>query len=531
MEKLAQRSATGTRRLPWLILCLGLLVGLGCNLVSGGSQPDAASATPTLVIPAAPSTGVAISATPATAATVSANPSLLPSGPVYHVAVNETGASDENNGYSPTSLGGKDGPWLTIAHAAETLMPGESAFIHPGVYEEAGIRFARSGEKDQPIMLLGEGPATVILDGSKAKGRSSGIEISPGQGYIVIQGLTIRNMPRSGITALGETDTPYSGITIKDCTLQGNGLDGIRLAAVDGFLIDNVAALDNGNYGLDVISSEDGAISSSNGIVQNSKFYNHTGDEGHGLAVNQGHDIQIIDNQVYHNRIHGVDVSDWPKKGDLSYNITLEGNLSYDNGVAGFSINSDSHHVIYRNNIAYGNGAEWAGRGASSGFLCYEGCWHIEYDNNTSVNNSDAGFWIQADLGLYSSPGDSLLLFKNNLAYQNGRPGDEIRAALVIEGPVWEVVAEHNNWGGVPGLDALVVGIHIVNETGEIYRTSEIQSGAFQIGNVSLDPLFVDLILHDYRLRPESAMIDAGVDLGFPYCGRAPDLGAIEYCP
>ena len=93
-------------------------------------------------------------------------------------------------------------------------------------------------------------------------------EITEGRGHFVIEGLTIRNMPRSGITTDGELDQPYHDITIRDCTLHDNGLSGMRLAAVDGFEVRNVEAYGNGYYGLDIISSEDGALSAANGLVQ-----------------------------------------------------------------------------------------------------------------------------------------------------------------------------------------------------------------------------------------------------------------------
>jgi len=46
--------------------------------------------------------------------------SAAPSSPtdptVYYVAVNEPGASDDNNSLYPTYQDGQDGPWLTIQH-------------------------------------------------------------------------------------------------------------------------------------------------------------------------------------------------------------------------------------------------------------------------------------------------------------------------------------------------------------------------------------------------------------------------------
>jgi hypothetical protein len=373
------------------------------------------------------------------------------------------------------------------------MAAGETTYVRAGTYYESGIIFAHSGAPGAPITLANYESEEVIIDGSKAKDDYLGIAIVEGHSHYVVQGFTVRNMPWSGITTDESTTEPYRDITILDCVLHDNGWSGIDLAAVDGFVVENVEAYNNAYYGLDIISSEDGALSAANGTVRNSSFYNHTGDEGHGLAINQGHDITVSDSVAYHNTIHGFDVSDWPKHGELSYNITLERNFSYDNGVAGFAINSDSHHVVYRNNVAWQNGADWAGLGTSSGFLCYEGCWHVEWVNNISLENSDAGFFVKDQLGVYGTPQDTLLVFKNNIAYKNGRPEwNEWRPDLVVEGEAWELIATHNNWGGVPGLNAFVVIINMVGDEGEIYTRDEINNDDFQTGNISVDPQFMD---------------------------------------
>jgi hypothetical protein len=97
---------------------------------------------------------------------------------------------------------------------------------------------------------------------------------------------------------------------------------------------------------------------------------------------------------------------------------------------------------------------------------------------------------------------------------------------LVVEGEAWEVIATHNNWGGVPGLNAFVVAIN-----GEIYTRDEVNNGAFQTGNISVDPQFVDATTPDVHLQPGSPCIDAGIDVGLPYLGLAPDMGASEFEP
>ncbi|TEU14131.1 MAG: hypothetical protein E3J21_16780 [Anaerolineales bacterium] len=455
-----------------------------------------------------------------------------PTGQVYYVAANEPGASDDNNGLYHTYQGGQDGPWLTIQHAANTITAGGTTYVRTGTYYESGIIFARSGAPDAPITLTNHESEEVIIDGSKAQDDYPGIAIMEGRGHYVIQGFTIRNMSWSGIATDESTTEPYRDITIRDCILHDNGWSGIDLAAVDGFMVENVEAYNNAYYGLNIGASEDGSLSSANGAIRNSSFYNHTGDEGHGLAFNQAHDITVSDSVAYHNTIHGFDVSDWPKHGELSHHITFERNFSYDNGVAGFAINSDSHHVVYRNNVACRNGADWAGQGSSSGFLCYEGCWHVEWVDNVSLENTDAGFWVEDQLGIYGTPDDNLLVFKNNIAYNNGRPewGKE-RPALVVQGEQWEVVATHNNWGGATGMNAPVIGINIVGDEGDIYTADDINNGDFQTGNISVDPQFVDTTVPDVHLQPGSPCIDAGVDVGLPYLGSAPDMGAFEFEP
>jgi hypothetical protein len=441
---------------------------------------------------------------------------------VYYVAVNEPGASDDNNGLYPTYQDGLDGPWLTIQRAASAMTAGDVTYVRAGTCYESGISFAHSGAPGAPITLANYPSEEVVIDGSQATDDAPGIWIAEGRDHYVIQGFTIRNMAWSGIATDEETTETFQGITIRDCILHDNGWSGIELAAVDGFVVDNVKAYDNDYYGLNIISSKDGSLSAANGIVRNSSLYNHTGDEGHGLAINQGHDITVSDSVAYHNTIHGFDVSDWPKYGELSYNITFERNFSYDNGVAGFAINSDSHHVVYRNNVAWWNGAAWAGLGVMSGFWCYEGCWHVEWYNNVSLENSDAGFWVEDELGIYGTPGDNLLVFKNNIAYNNDPRG--YAAALVIVGDnTWQVVAAHNDWSVPPGYEVAVIS------QGTEYTPAQINGGALQSGNICVDPQFVDATAPDVHLQPGSPCIDAGVDVGLPYVGLAPDMGAFEF--
>ena len=62
------------------------------------------------------------------------------------------------------------------------------------------------------------------------------------------------------------------------------------------------------------------------------------------------------------------------------------------------------------------------------------------------------------------------------------------------------------------------------------YNAGETLSGT---GDVTDDPLFTNEAGHDYTLQETSPCIDAGTDVGLPYSGANPDMGAfeIEYSP
>ncbi|MBT6994694.1 MAG: hypothetical protein HN952_07065 [Candidatus Cloacimonetes bacterium] len=58
---------------------------------------------------------------------------------------------------------------------------------------------------------------------------------------------------------------------------------------------------------------------------------------------------------------------------------------------------------------------------------------------------------------------------------------------------------------------------------------SNIEGGYTGEGNIATDPLFIDIENGDLHLLADSPCIDAGIDVGLPYYGIAPDMGAFEW--
>jgi len=69
---------------------------------------------------------------------------------------------------SDANPGTRDKPWLTVGKAADTLGPGDTVTVRPGVYREA-IRPKNSGTADRPITYKAEGHG-VVLSGADALG-------------------------------------------------------------------------------------------------------------------------------------------------------------------------------------------------------------------------------------------------------------------------------------------------------------------------------------------------------------------------
>ena len=458
-------------------------------------------------------------------------PEYAVSGNIYYVNNADPKVSDNNDGLSSSYVSGMHGPWATIQKAARTMTAGDITYIRAGTYKEANIQFRNSGTEDAPITLSAYGsPGSfeqVIIDGTGQPAYSIGIGLKESQSNIIIQGLSIQKMPESGIVSDEYVSEHSKNIVIREVIVRNNGYAGLYLSALDGFKIDSVIAYGNGYDGISIAGSENGNLYSKNGYIVKSQSYNNGAEpNAHGIAINQGHTIAICNCTAYRNTNHGFDVSDWPKGGKVSYNIAFEDSISYDNGNAGFAANSDSHHLLYLRNLAYGN-KEW------TGFIGYEGVGHVEYYHNVAIRNRYGGFWIEEPYAVYADPGDNTIILKNNIAYNNDLI-DLYAPGLVVEGNNYEVVATHNNWQVPDGQDFEDFG----NIAAAIGKTtySPLDIDELGEGSLSTNPEFIDgdSKIPDIHLTATSKMIDSGTIITInekseSYSGTAPDIGAYEY--
>lgn len=139
-------------------------------------------------------------------------------------------------------------------------------------------------------------------------------------------------------------------------------------------------------------------------------------------------------------------------------------------------------NTIYRN-IAYHCG--------ESGFENDSTTITTAYFNNTSVANIGAGINLQGST--------SAIRVLNNIFINNNEG---------IYGAASNIVAFNNAWNNPSGG----------------YNGGVVDSA----GSISADPLLTDTVNGDFSLQTGSPCIDTGLDLGYPYNGFAPDIGAVE---
>jgi hypothetical protein len=309
---------------------------------------------------------------------------------------------------------------------------------------------------------------------------SSGVTFTTQNGEIaVLDGSLVAPNPpdpwagRNGVVAIYTNYLTFKNIEITKSAVQGIVLYGSYN------IFDHVTSHDNYLNGL-------GANGSYNTFIY-TKFYNNLGDSSEnagnvdGFAFSTGSNNTVRYSEAYNNSDDGFDF--WQSKNNL-----IEYCISHDNGWGlnnthgdgnGFKLGGNDGaggtaggNNTVRNNVAYGN---WF-----NGFDTNYGAGNLLY-NNTGYLNYRGG--VGGDFRTYSFSNT----LKNNISYNNRND---------LENPY---ISNNNTWD------------------------LSISDPKF-ISTDSTSPLFL-------RLQAASSVIDRGVNLGLPFNGTAPDLGAYEYSP
>jgi parallel beta-helix repeat protein len=364
--------------------------------------------------------------------------------------------------------GTQDAPWGSLQHAIDVAGPGDTVLMRGGTYEtdEVWIRGDRGmGGADGQYLTIKNYPGELVSVGGDRR------IIVDGANFMRIEGLHFR--------------LPYN--------VSGGG---------EAFQVVNNTF--NGPQ------PKFGAIEffSDNGLVQGNVIQITGGGntQDHGIYLHAGHNNIVRNNVISGMSGYGIHVYDAVASGGqwaaAGYNnITIEGNvITGSRERAGIIIYPDEieaqNFKIQKNVIA---------NNPINGIRIRGNTHDIEIYNNTFYNNGwgAANADDQSAISLRDQEIRNVVV-KNNIIEMSQSGAFHIQNREQSEG----VVAERNLYWG---------------------------QGSPQLRNVT-DPsaLYGDALLknpdnNDFQILQASPAIDAGVNVGLPFKGSAPDLGAIEF--
>ncbi len=342
----------------------------------------------------------------------------------------------------------------------------------------------------------------VTVDAIRNNVVTSNGEVGIGMHYASIgeiSGNTIENNQNPGI---GVRDGSVVNL-IADNILSGNGVSGtVGFAVREGSIvhIENTTVTHSGKPNLCVLEGSSATIA--NSTLEYSGQYDGSG----------------------------------PNLRVSSSNVTVTGCFIYESAVPG--VVADNSELDFRDNIV-ARSLHWAMMLTScSGTL----------DGNEFYENAYGGGGC-----LYISGGGDWDITRNILhhpAWYNNQIYLDATTSSVYS----NTICGRADGGGGPLNFGPGDGVNVVGGTADIkdnifYRLPRAITGngsktvdyncywmmrdsSYNLGDhkVEQDPLFVDPDGYDHTLQSTSPCIDAGIDVGLPYCGSAPDLGAEEYC-
>ncbi|OXM59773.1 right-handed parallel beta-helix repeat-containing protein [Amycolatopsis vastitatis] len=433
-----------------------------------------------LVFSAAVVTAAAVAVTPVAASTAA--------GKIYYVS---PAGSD-------SAAGTQAAPWASVAHAQAVVQAGDTVYLRGGTYSYSrankscssgtdrvdAITLNKSGSSGNPIRYWAYPGETPVFDFSRVSDncRIKGFDVTGN--YIHLKGLEVKGVPQNnnlnheswGIWISGSNNT------FELLNLHNNMGPGLFIQDGGGNLVVNSDSHDNYDP-----RTSNGAGESADGFGAHISA-NHPGNVFRGCRAwwNSDDGFDLI------NAFSSVTIENsWAwRNGYLPQTTTPSGNGNgfKMGGYGGKYVSNGVKHTV-RNSVAFNNKA--------AGFYANHHTLANDYFNNTSyANNPDYNM-----LGITSSGGATGLgNLRNNVAYKGSLTSNMSGTS-----------ASYNSWN---------VGVTLSDAQFQSVSTAGWDARRQADGSLP--------VLPNLRLAAGSSLIDKGTNVGLPYTGKAPDLGAFE---
>ena len=411
-------------------------------------------------------------------------------------------ATPAGNDRNPGTI---NAPWATWGKAVWTAQAGDTVYFRGGVYYVTStIRCdplygnGNNGTETDPICYFNYPNEKPILDGINKTSPSSGLQFHY-TSHIHIKGLTVRNnfqITQDYLYAMNFYFFRCTNITVENCVAYNSGRRGFYVYLCDDILLLNCDSYNNydplvtgypggGGDGFLVWDNGTAEFADATITLKNCRAWNNS-DDGFDVEI-EG--LIVMENCWSFN--NGYDDGDGVgiKIGLTSYKTTDVKRKIY-NCISAYNLetglNTNDRNCVAKNmeiynNISYRNGYKGVTTPVYGYYIC-----------NTSSSDEQ----------------ELTRIFRNNIAFDNeGGPIGVARYALYTH--------DHNSWD-----------IPITLTDNDFVSLDSTGISGPRKPDGSLPDLNGFL-----KLKAGSKAIDTGVDVGLPYFGKAPDLGAYEYDP
>lgn len=363
-------------------------------------------------------------------------------------------------------------PFATVSKAQSVMAVGDTLYLRGGTYNlSAQVKLTLDGAAGNYCKLWAYPGERPVFDFSTTAAGTKGLYLNAD--YWHVKGIEVANATDNGIIVAGADYCIVEGCVVHDCNN-----DGIRLG-----------------------SSSTSGIANHTLILNCDSYRNYQatpshGNNGDGFSAKAGTGVGNVFRgcRAWNNSDDGWDFYD----NDVT--LTLEGCITYANGL---NLWGDS---AFDGN---GNGFKLGGQSTYSRHIL-KNCLAIQnvhdgFDQNynhggTTLYNC-TGYGNGVNFQFPDTPSVGVDVIKNCISFSGI---NDINAAAQLTANSWQgftVTA-----GDFAGLDTSSV--------------TNVRNADYSLPTLPL-----------LRLAPGSDLIDGGVDVGLPFNGTAPDLGAYEYAP
>jgi len=409
---------------------------------------------------------------------------------------------DANAHDSKTGAGKK--VFHSFEEAIEVVRPGDTIFVRGGTYILSNtITVKKRGLRANLINLWACPDEKVVLDFSNAPASSNGLKIKGS--YWHIKGLVIQNAGEKGINISGSNNI------IENTTTRNNGDGGIKLddEAANNLIL-NCDSYLNSDKGID--------ISGSNNIIENT-ITRSNGDGGVKLDDGAANNLILnCDSYLnYDKATYGKNADGFAAKHGLGKGNAFKGCRAWNNSDDGFDFMEAGNAVRVVNCWSWANGQNiWKDPGFDGngvGFKLGDGPGEHVIIRCLVWANTKSGFNIQGNTSSVTLYNNTAWNNRRNYYFDDNNP-HKLRNNVSLQGEVvmWQGIDhENNSWNGG----------FLVNKADFLSLDDTAMKGPRSPDGSLPQTDFL-------RLAPASDLVDAGVNVGLPFNGNAPDMGALE---